>query len=152
MTRLKRTGNRPKIVFGMTALSKLQVWTQPVWLLLMVAPFVAIVLAFALSPVIAIATKGRHYLARLDELPEPLFTDGGTRSRGVLTSRPAALAAHLRTASTRLPSSPNSRIRSVSTARCTTSPTAIPDRCFSRNTTSARRWVPSWDTRSTCGS
>jgi purine-cytosine permease-like protein len=32
----------PLVVFGMTALSKLQVWTQPVWLVLMVAPFVAI--------------------------------------------------------------------------------------------------------------
>jgi len=30
----------PLVVFGMTALSKLQVWTQPVWLILMFAPFV----------------------------------------------------------------------------------------------------------------
>ena len=32
----------PLVVFGMTLLSKLQVWTQPLWLLLMFAPFVAI--------------------------------------------------------------------------------------------------------------
>jgi purine-cytosine permease-like protein len=30
----------PLVVFGMTAMSKLQVWTQPVWLVLMFAPFV----------------------------------------------------------------------------------------------------------------
>jgi len=32
----------PLVVFGMTALSKLQVWTQPVWLIILVAPFVSI--------------------------------------------------------------------------------------------------------------
>jgi purine-cytosine permease-like protein len=32
----------PLVIFGMTALSKLHVWTQPIWLLLMVAPFVSI--------------------------------------------------------------------------------------------------------------
>src|SRR5882762_6866695 len=32
----------PLVIFGMTALSKLQVWTQPIWLILMVAPFIAI--------------------------------------------------------------------------------------------------------------
>ncbi|MET7286623.1 hypothetical protein [Streptomyces sp. NPDC005573] len=32
----------PLVVYGMTALSKMQVWTQPVWLVLMVAPFVSI--------------------------------------------------------------------------------------------------------------
>jgi purine-cytosine permease-like protein len=32
----------PLVVFGMTALSKLQVWTQPIWLVLMFAPFVSI--------------------------------------------------------------------------------------------------------------
>ncbi|SOD73051.1 purine-cytosine permease-like protein [Jatrophihabitans sp. GAS493] len=32
----------PLVVFGMTAMSKLQVWTQPVWLILMFAPFVYI--------------------------------------------------------------------------------------------------------------
>ncbi|MBO0842001.1 MAG: hypothetical protein J2O46_02360 [Nocardioides sp.] len=35
----------PLVIYGMTALSKMQVWTQPVWLILMVAPFVY--LAFA---------------------------------------------------------------------------------------------------------
>jgi purine-cytosine permease-like protein len=34
----------PLVVFGMTALSKLQVWTQPIWLILMVLPFIAIAL------------------------------------------------------------------------------------------------------------
>src|SRR5712692_120968 len=29
----------PLVIFGMTALSKMQVWTQPIWLILMVAPF-----------------------------------------------------------------------------------------------------------------
>lgn len=32
----------PLVVFGMTFLSKLQVWTQPLWLLLLVLPFLAI--------------------------------------------------------------------------------------------------------------
>ena len=32
----------PLVIFGMTALSKMQVWTQPIWLILMVAPFVSI--------------------------------------------------------------------------------------------------------------
>jgi purine-cytosine permease-like protein len=32
----------PIVLFGMTALSKLQVWTQPVWLILITAPFLAI--------------------------------------------------------------------------------------------------------------
>jgi purine-cytosine permease-like protein len=32
----------PLVIYGMTLLSKLQVWTQPIWLVLMFAPFVAI--------------------------------------------------------------------------------------------------------------
>jgi len=32
----------PLVIFGMTLLSKLQAWTQPLWLVLMFAPFVAI--------------------------------------------------------------------------------------------------------------
>ncbi len=32
----------PLVIFGMTLLAKLQVWTQPVWLLLMFGPFIAI--------------------------------------------------------------------------------------------------------------
>jgi len=34
----------PLVVFGMTLLSKLQVWTQPIWLILMFAPFFAVLL------------------------------------------------------------------------------------------------------------
>ena len=34
----------PLVVFGMTLISKLQVWTQPIWLFLMFAPFVAILI------------------------------------------------------------------------------------------------------------
>jgi purine-cytosine permease-like protein len=49
------------------------------------SPFIAIALAFVLSPVIAIATKGRYYLARTDELEEPLFTDGRLLSAASLT-------------------------------------------------------------------
>lgn len=32
----------PLVIFGMSLLSKVQVWTQPIWLVLMVLPFVAI--------------------------------------------------------------------------------------------------------------
>jgi purine-cytosine permease-like protein len=32
----------PLVIFGMTALSKMQVWTQPIWFILMFAPFVSI--------------------------------------------------------------------------------------------------------------
>jgi purine-cytosine permease-like protein len=32
----------PLVVFGMTLLSKLQAWTQPIWLVLMFAPFIAV--------------------------------------------------------------------------------------------------------------
>ncbi|ACU75290.1 permease for cytosine/purines uracil thiamine allantoin [Catenulispora acidiphila DSM 44928] len=32
----------PLVIYGMTALSKMQVWTQPIWLIMMVAPFLAI--------------------------------------------------------------------------------------------------------------
>jgi purine-cytosine permease-like protein len=32
----------PLVTFGMTLLSKLQVWTQPIWLILMFSPFIAI--------------------------------------------------------------------------------------------------------------
>ncbi len=34
----------PLVIFGMTLLAKLQVWTQPVWLVLMFAPFVALMI------------------------------------------------------------------------------------------------------------
>ncbi|WKB35405.1 hypothetical protein QS257_17900 [Terrilactibacillus sp. S3-3] len=32
----------PIVTFGMTALAKLQMWTQPIWLILMIAPILAI--------------------------------------------------------------------------------------------------------------
>jgi purine-cytosine permease-like protein len=34
----------PLVVFGMTLLSKLQVWTQPIWLVMLVLPFLAILM------------------------------------------------------------------------------------------------------------
>ena len=34
----------PLVVFGMTLLTKVQVWTQPIWLILMFGPFVAILI------------------------------------------------------------------------------------------------------------
>jgi purine-cytosine permease-like protein len=40
------------------------------------SPFIALALAFVLSPVIAVATKGKYYIARADTLPEPLVVDG----------------------------------------------------------------------------
>jgi len=40
------------------------------------SPFIALVLAFVLSPVLAVATKGRYYIARTDTLAEPLVVDG----------------------------------------------------------------------------
>lgn len=40
------------------------------------SPFIAIVLAFVLSPVLAVATRGRYYIARKDELSPPLFENG----------------------------------------------------------------------------
>ena len=32
----------PLVIFGMTLLARLQVWTQPIWLILMFGPFIAI--------------------------------------------------------------------------------------------------------------
>ena len=40
------------------------------------SPFIALILAFVLSPAICLATKGRYYIARADDLPEPLMVDG----------------------------------------------------------------------------
>ncbi|MHB1536410.1 MAG: hypothetical protein ACYC1D_17740, partial [Acidimicrobiales bacterium] len=40
------------------------------------SPLIALVLAFALSPVLAILTKGKYYIARADGLAEPLVVDG----------------------------------------------------------------------------
>ncbi|MEP9383601.1 hypothetical protein [Nocardioides sp. KR10-350] len=40
------------------------------------SPFIALALAFVLSPVLAYLTKGKYYIAREDEHPEPLMVDG----------------------------------------------------------------------------
>jgi purine-cytosine permease-like protein len=43
--------------------------------------FIALALAFILSPVIAVATKGRYYIARDDTMPDPLEVDGQLSTR-----------------------------------------------------------------------
>ncbi len=40
------------------------------------SPFIALALAFALSPVFAVLTKGKYYIARADDLAEPMMVDG----------------------------------------------------------------------------
>jgi hypothetical protein len=40
------------------------------------SPFIALTLAFVLSPVLAIATKGKYYIARDDMMTDPLWVDG----------------------------------------------------------------------------
>jgi hypothetical protein len=40
------------------------------------SPFIALTLAFVLSPVLAIATKGKYYIARDDTMTDPLWVDG----------------------------------------------------------------------------
>lgn len=42
------------------------------------SPFIALVLALVATPAIALATKGKYYLKRPDEQPEPRFTADGT--------------------------------------------------------------------------
>jgi purine-cytosine permease-like protein len=49
------------------------------------SPFIALALAMVLSPVIALATKGRYYLARTDDQEEPLFTADGLLSAATTT-------------------------------------------------------------------
>jgi purine-cytosine permease-like protein len=49
------------------------------------SPFIALVLALTLSPLIAWATKGRYYIARTDTLEEPLFAADGRLSESTLT-------------------------------------------------------------------
>ncbi len=44
------------------------------------SPYLALVIAFVLSPAICIATKGRYYLARVDELEPPMEDADGTLS------------------------------------------------------------------------
>jgi purine-cytosine permease-like protein len=48
------------------------------------SPFIALVLAMLLSPLLALATKGRYYIARTDELDEPLLSADGQLSAAVL--------------------------------------------------------------------
>jgi hypothetical protein len=40
------------------------------------SPLIALGISLVLSPILAYATKGRYYIARVDELEEPLFVDG----------------------------------------------------------------------------
>src|SRR5439155_26202742 len=40
------------------------------------SPFVALLLAFVLSPIVAAVTKGKYYIAREDKQDEPLFVAG----------------------------------------------------------------------------
>jgi purine-cytosine permease-like protein len=49
------------------------------------SPFIALVLALTLSPLIAWATKGRYYIARTDTLEEPLLAPDGRLSDSTLT-------------------------------------------------------------------
>jgi len=49
------------------------------------SPFIALALAFVLSPVIAKLTKGKYYIAREDTLQPPLLTDSGQLSTAALS-------------------------------------------------------------------
>ncbi len=49
------------------------------------SPYLALVIAFVLSPVLCVATKGRYYLARSDDLQPPLKEADGTLSTALLT-------------------------------------------------------------------
>jgi purine-cytosine permease-like protein len=49
------------------------------------SPFLALVIAFALSPVLAFLTRGKYYLARQDELQPPIQDGDGTLSTATLT-------------------------------------------------------------------
>ncbi|GAA2237207.1 hypothetical protein GCM10010360_72960 [Streptomyces nogalater] len=49
------------------------------------SPFIALFLAMALSPLFAVLTRGRYYLARPDGLDEPLLGADGLLSAAVLT-------------------------------------------------------------------
>jgi purine-cytosine permease-like protein len=40
------------------------------------SPFIALALAFVLSPLVALVTKGKYYIARPDAQEEPLFVEG----------------------------------------------------------------------------
>ncbi|MEV4558410.1 hypothetical protein AB0K51_15670 [Kitasatospora sp. NPDC049285] len=49
------------------------------------SPFIALLLAMVLSPLLAVLTKGRYYIARTDDQDEPLFTEDGLLSAATLT-------------------------------------------------------------------
>jgi purine-cytosine permease-like protein len=49
------------------------------------SPFLALAVAFVLSPVLCLATRGRYYLARADELRPPLRDETGALSTEELT-------------------------------------------------------------------
>jgi purine-cytosine permease-like protein len=49
------------------------------------SPFIALALAFVLSPVIAKLTKGKYYIAREDTLQPPLLSDSGQLSTAALS-------------------------------------------------------------------
>ncbi len=49
------------------------------------SPFIALFLAMALSPLFAVLTKGKYYIARTDDLQEPLLDAAGLPSAAVLT-------------------------------------------------------------------
>jgi len=49
------------------------------------SPFIALALAFVLSPIIAKLTKGKYYIAREDTLQPPLLTDSGQLSTAALS-------------------------------------------------------------------
>jgi hypothetical protein len=49
------------------------------------SPFIALFIAMALSPLFALLTKGKYYIARTDDQDEPLFLEDGLLSDAILT-------------------------------------------------------------------
>ncbi|MFF4291850.1 hypothetical protein ACFY0R_42265, partial [Streptomyces sp. NPDC001633] len=49
------------------------------------SPFIALFLAMVLSPLFAVLTKGKYYIARVDDLEEPLLGPDGLPSAVTLT-------------------------------------------------------------------
>jgi len=49
------------------------------------SPYLALVVAFVLSPVLCVATRGRYYLARTDDLQPPMEHADGTLSTALVT-------------------------------------------------------------------
>jgi len=56
----------PLVIYGMKVLSKLQVWTTPLWLILMVAPFVYLVISHPESVGEFFAYQGEHGVKGFD--------------------------------------------------------------------------------------